>query len=790
MNDFFSSFVATARAKALDRGLSWEPAFAADGKICKAERWNLTELAGTVPPPTVWLSSFGHTATEVEAINAVRKRRDATPVAGGVMPRQWRELYKGTVLNEILVKQTKPPHALGAMARAVRLLALAAGDSVPWKLNGEQVELAYNAALRIGGSGKLAANLEMAVRVLLDQYHLTDSGPLARFCSPYANDTAVARHRQVEKLRHYTNTYASAERVRSELQQRKNAGALPEHRAFWELVRIVFTETPTTFSDAIRFAQIKIAIVTGFRVGENATIPADWERWRDYVDANNRPAGTRGGISRSLMIRYFAEKQSEDHSAAGVVLYENAQHVPEMYRDLVLETMHDVARLTRPMRERLRQQTETGRLLPEYQPNDVVSAVELYPRLAGGAQVAASAPPGDLLARYRASYDPADLELVHAHQMAQLGVGPAFDSIRKFWSTHILKDRITRRDAAGCALSREARVPIDQVYFRVAEVESFIRQHLPTKLPDVVPFRLPGGQELYPYEFMFLMPIRALIENRNDGLLDANRYFAWGRVSPADMGLHLGRQEDNLFARYGETSEDRQHKLETHSLRHLQNAELFRLGVADTIITQRFRKSVSQSHVYDHRSLAEELDDVALPPVAEATLGPRAQEALALISAGKVKGPIVDEFLRVQRELGDDAAFAYLEAEADGLHVTPYGFCLNSFTVDPCPKHLECFNGCRHLARSTVPEEQRHLERLRDRIVRIVAKLEKSPAGTPGWRNQMEHAKRRLKNIEHALATAPGQAPFPDGPDLYRPLPEKRGSTVMDMRPRVPGVED
>ncbi|WP_229490829.1 hypothetical protein [Pseudoduganella namucuonensis] len=42
-----------------------------------------------------------------------------------------------------------------------------------------------------------------------------------------------------------------------------------------------------------------------------------------------------------------------------------------------------------------------------------------------------------------------------------------------------------------------------------------------------------------------------------------------------------------------------------------------------------------------------------------------------------------------------------LHFEADGFHASPYGHCLNSFTVDPCPKHLECFANCRHLSATT-----------------------------------------------------------------------------------------
>ena len=149
--------------------------------------------------------------------------------------------------------------------------------------------------------------------------------------------------------------------------------------------------------------------------------------------------------------------------------------------------------------------------------------------------------------------------------------------------------------------------------------------------------------------------------------------------------------------------------LTSHTLRHLQNTELFRLGVADTIISKRFnRRSVAQSYEYDHRSLAEELDQLELPADVEMALGEKASTVAKMIQSGKASGPIVDAFKKIQSTEGDTAAFEFLKVEADGFHAT-YGHCLNSFTVDPCPKHLECFSGCRHLSATNLPENRRHL---------------------------------------------------------------------------------
>jgi len=307
---------------------------------------------------------------------------------------------------------------------------------------------------------------------------------------------------------------------------------------------------------------------------------------------------------------------------------------------------------------------------------------------------------------------------------------------------------------------------ISETYFRISEVESLIRHKMPTKLSDTLPFTGFDGQSVYPFQLLFLYPSRCLIEGRNGGVVDVEKYFSIGRIDTSDLILQLSNVQNGLFSRYGETTAERALSLNTHALRHLQNAELFRLGVADTIITKRFgRKSTTQSHTYDHRSLSEDLTTIELPE--DITLLPeRTQDTLRLINSGKLRGPIVDEFRRIQLELGDHVAFEYLAAEADGLHVTPYGFCLSSFTVDPCPKHLECFNGCRHLARSNLPEERNNLELLKERMNKVLVAAESMPVESAGKINQIRHAKNQLKNIDLAIAAEPGTRVFPEGADL------------------------
>jgi hypothetical protein len=212
---------------------------------------------------------------------------------------------------------------------------------------------------------------------------------------------------------------------------------------------------------------------------------------------------------------------------------------------------------------------------------------------------------------------------------------------------------------------------------------------------------------------------------------------------------------------------DRALSLNSHSLRHLQNTELFRRGISDLVITKRFgRRSVPQSYEYDHRSLAEELDAMELPSGAVEALGDNAQQAFKLIASARAAGPIIDEFRRLQREAGDTAAFEFLRVEADGFHSTPYGYCVNSFTVDPCPNHLECFNGCRHFAVSDHPEHRNNLVQIRDRLAAALTSIEERPAGSIGRENQIRHTRARIDNVTAVLENVPGSRPFAAGPDL------------------------
>jgi hypothetical protein len=215
-------------------------------------------------------------------------------------------------------------------------------------------------------------------------------------------------------------------------------------------------------------------------------------------------------------------------------------------------------------------------------------------------------------------------------------------------------------------------------------------------------------------------------------------------------------------------------KVKPHALRHLLNTELFQKNVSDTIITKQFgRTSVAQSYEYDHRTLAEHLENITLPDAAYKLLGRNTDaEKVAKLIAGDLipESQISRDFIRIRNSLGEDEAFRYLIANADGLHLTPYGLCINSFAMNPCVKHLKCFDGCSKYAPSGLQQHKTNLVKLHGRLKTLHDKAVAMPSNSAGRKNQVSHAQQLLNGVEKAIHSQPNIPIFPDGKDFSLPI--------------------
>ncbi len=84
------------------------------------------------------------------------------------------------------------------------------------------------------------------------------------------------------------------------------------------------------------------------------------------------------------MIRHFAEKQ-QAKNADSKVLIAKTHYVPQMFEEIVSETLTRAAAITNPLRNTLRKQTETGRVLPDFALSELVPVTQIYTRLTGNA---------------------------------------------------------------------------------------------------------------------------------------------------------------------------------------------------------------------------------------------------------------------------------------------------------------------------------------------------------------------------------------------------------------------
>ena len=163
------------------------------------------------------------------------------------------------------------------------------------------------------------------------------------------------------------------------------------------------------------------------------------------------------------------------------------------------------------------------------------------------------------------------------------------------------------------------------------------------------------------HELLFLHPKRALNEGRNGGVCDITRYPFVGHLQPEDIQSALQTGDNGLFAKYGKDDEARAFELNSHSIRHLHNNELFSAGVSDTVITHRFgRKTVARVPRVRQPDLAQHLTDIDVPVGALDVLEGSALDAFRIIESGQARGELVSRFKALQASDGDEAALAFL----------------------------------------------------------------------------------------------------------------------------------
>ncbi|MDI7863165.1 hypothetical protein MRS76_14490, partial [Rhizobiaceae bacterium n13] len=631
----FRTLLEAAMQVATRQGLDWHTPIDQSGAILKGHRWNVAELAGRRGRSGNFY--FSDTAPDESAVNALNEVRLSL-----ALPRlirrpptdAWIDLMKITIIDNVFTRNNRP-QTIQRRVLCLRILAAEAEDTPPWAIEPVMIRRAYNAALAIGSSGKTATDLASTVRTVIDDCGFAAVSPLARYCS--ASDQDAAKVELEGRLAR--NRHRSHAAIFERLEDRPSPEKLPDEKSYNKLKQIIFGAVPKTFSDRIRFPVLKIHLVTGLRIEEVLSAPLWALMWREYFDFDGTPAGEKGGVARDLWFRHFASKKPTEENK-GELLFETSQVIPLRFQEMVADTIQEVVNLTAPARKRLKLQYDTGRLFPEFLQDELVPASEMYVRLSGNALFSRAAVPDDLINAYRKS---GDIEILRAIRSSQSDASIAPSQI-SYWSKH---NALIARDVGGSEVRGKRNW--EKCYFRIGEIEEYFGEKLRFKGPEIGTYRLHGGAGYGTHDMMFLIPTRNVIEGRNGGLLDAELYYAFKRIDYRDIDIALdGRQPDSIFRRYL-GAEGRNLRIKTHQNRHLQTTELYRHGVSDAIVTKRFnRTSLTQSRVYDNRSLSERFEALDLGDVALDVHREPQKRALEAIQSGKLAGPKVQTFLKCQ----------------------------------------------------------------------------------------------------------------------------------------------
>lgn len=231
MNEYYSAFIDLGRRIAGERGVDWSVRLHADGTAVQEDAWNITQFVGDSPPPVHWVRDFGLDTKALKALNERRKQQNRPALSKTPLSPGWLDLLKAVTVEQLFFRKNSTGHVICNVARPLRVLATLVEGREPWELRVDDVILAFELAKKIQASGKLADQVLGLVKTLIDANHIADIGPISPALS-------LKRPRIKDSRAKYVK---SIDELRSDLEERKYAEKLPERRAFWELVRIVFT---------------------------------------------------------------------------------------------------------------------------------------------------------------------------------------------------------------------------------------------------------------------------------------------------------------------------------------------------------------------------------------------------------------------------------------------------------------------------------------------------------------------------------------------------------------------
>ncbi|MBV7510109.1 hypothetical protein LOY39_12510 [Pseudomonas rhodesiae] len=526
-----------------------------------------------------------------------------------------------------------------------------------------------------------------------------------------------------EKRRH---DYISLHDPDRAVKQRKSDEKLPSREAMEAYA--LCSNHPLTEGEEILLRVIDLLIATGQRGNEVAVIPYDcWvERpikgtaGKVVVDANGKPIVECG-------IRYFAEKQFQSR-----VHWFAESDVP-----LARRAVERLKMLTQEQRELARwQEAHPGRLW-NYSPQTAMSEIEVLDWLGFSEN-------RDTLRNLSVYF-------------SRNGVQPIIETSHQY-------NAIKRRYLAGDI----ERLLVPKLHGHAVLAENIggtLRIVLRTSETLAIAFdgqfRL-GGREANVFR---VLPRGVTLRDINNAL-GANEAYS------------------SIFSRRSLTESDGAPiRLTSHQPRHWRNTIYHLTGMSDVQQALALgRKRLDQNVYYQHTSIEENTADHQ-----EFLAFNSHHERIDFLHSGirdkRIQGALTDSYHALLSDKGTTTAEAFLTVHATALHVTPFGGCIHDFSQAPCPKHLQCWNGCSHLHLMGTPSERTNLEKQAENLTTAINIMRDAGAGEAGsdvWLADQEDKLNNLKSVLARDTNAGVQRVFPNGRPMTVADTDKRHSSVSD----------
>ncbi|OCA71944.1 hypothetical protein BBI01_07240 [Chryseobacterium artocarpi] len=221
------------------------------------------------------------------------------------------------------------------------------------------------------------------------------------------------------------------------------------------------------------------------------------------------------------------------------------------------------------------------------------------------------------------------------------------------------------------------------------------------------------------------------------------------------LGSRSIDSQKSIFDRRGLTEADGSRiKISSHQFRHWKNTLYELAGMSN--INQALalgRENISQNKVYQHPTFEEYTKSHK-----EYLNFNTVDEKISFLRNGIRKkiiiGELTDTYHNIKEVESYENAETFLHTHGNALHITPFGACTNDFSLNPCEKHLQCWNACNNLHLTGLEHEWENLEKLIHITENSLEKLKQNGIEEYGANNWIMDLEAKLKNMKYVKELA------------------------------------